>query len=159
MDGGAELEASKRQRSACVTASAQLQGIWRAAAGHLAGVSSLHAGRRGERGSGGAGGECRRCDGRPAESQRDRRGNGASLAGRDLHCHSVGCSDQLPKPSPEPHPDQVEIERMQAEGITPTDDSMYSVEAVQQRIDLLSDPVVVRALEDLWQAEAQTIYP
>lgn len=56
-------------------------------------------------------------------------------------------------------PDQVEIERMQAEGITPTDDSMYSVEAVQQRIDLLSDPVVVRALEDLWQAEAQTIYP
>ena len=33
MDGGAELEASKRQGSACVTASAsggQLQGIWRA---------------------------------------------------------------------------------------------------------------------------------
>ena len=48
---------------------------------------------------------------------------------------------------------------MQAEGITPTDTSMYSVEAVEQRIDLLSDPVVVRALEDLWQAEAQTIYP
>ena len=65
----------------------------------------------------------------------------------------------MPKPSPEPHPDQVEIERMQAEGIAPTDDSMYSVEAVQQRIDLLSDPVVVRALEDLWQAEAQTIHP
>ena len=63
------------------------------------------------------------------------------------------------KPSPEPHSDQVEIERMQAEGITPTDDSMYSVEAVQQRIDLLSDPVVVRALEDLWQAEALTVYP
>ena len=42
---------------------------------------------------------------------------------------------------------------MQAEGITPTDTSMYSVEAVEQRIDLLSDPVVVRALEDLWQVE------
>ena len=42
---------------------------------------------------------------------------------------------------------------MQAEGITPTDNSMYSVEAVEQRIDLLSDPVVVRALEDLWQVE------
>ena len=64
----------------------------------------------------------------------------------------------MPKPSLEPHPDQVEIERMQAEGITPTDDSMYSVEAVQMRLDLLSDPVVVRALEALWQAEAQTIH-
>ena len=48
---------------------------------------------------------------------------------------------------------------MQAEGIAPTDDSMYSVEAVQMRLDLLSDPVVVRALEALWQAEAQTIHP
>ena len=64
----------------------------------------------------------------------------------------------MPKPSLEPHPDQVEIERMQAEGIAPTDDPMYSVEAVQMRLDLLSDPVVVRALEALWQAEAQTIH-
>ena len=47
---------------------------------------------------------------------------------------------------------KAELERMEAEGVTPTDVSMYTMEAVEQRIDLLSDPVVVRALEDLWQA-------
>lgn len=44
---------------------------------------------------------------------------------------------------------QVEVEKAAKEGKV---NQMYTPESIQQRIDLLSDPTIQQALEDLWQA-------